>query len=216
MIPIAIEIFMRITLETKRRHTDCCREVLPIQDMLRTAWNSNNYMTSTSASTGSDRKTRKPFLVEESARPTIQNINELMGSDFAWSCISLISTLASESDRLGVWSECCPCPEHQFQGSYVPKQPRRKRRKQAPPGASTCSLRCCRAPELAAGIAMRSQAARLDARAREFLQSISQIPVNKRSELSGAFGKSLGRLWGISDIMWILMAFCFLVLLVQV
>ena len=169
-------------------------EVYPLQDMLRSAWKTNKYMSATSATTKSEK--RQPFLVEETSRPTVASINELMSSDYAWSCIQLIATIARESDRLGVWAECCPCPEHAVT-VFPEKQPRTKRQRPYPPGAATCSFRCCRAPELAAGRALNLQSNHLDKRVREFNQNIADTPPQKRAELAGSFSKAIGRLWGL-------------------
>lgn len=169
---------------------------MPLQSMLRDAWKTKKYTTSTSAS--GDGKKQQPFLVEESSRPTIQRTNELMNSDYAWSCIALIGHIAKECDRLGIWAETCPCPEHQMPHAD-PKLPRRKRKKQVSPGASSCCLRCCRAPELASGQALSMQAIQLDRKLSDFVESIGDAPQAKRAELSGAFSRALGRLWGVFD-----------------
>lgn len=174
-------------------------QVLPLEDMLRSAWNSKNYMSASAQSENAQGKKRQPFLIEESSKATVGNISELMGSDYAWSCISMISHLASESDKLGVWAEQCPCPEHARVGPRMDKQPGRKRRNQQPVGAAACSLKCCRAPELATGAAMKLQAASLEKRVWEFTASISRTPPQKRAELLGSFQKAIGRLWGPFD-----------------
>lgn len=166
---------------------------MPLQEMLRRAWNSKNYMSSSSEDGG---KKRQPFLVEESSRATVGHITELMTSDYAWSCISLVSHIASEADRLGIWAECCPCPEHATVGHATPKQPHRKRRNCEPPGAASCHFKCCRAPELATGQAMAMQSGYLDKCLWEFSESLGETPPQRRVELQGAFSKALGRLWG--------------------
>ena len=116
----------------------------------------------------------------------------MLGVASAW----YLSHLASEADRLGVWAEQCPCPEHQRVGPALRKQPGKKRLSQQPAGASNCSLKCCRAPELATGEAMRLQAAFLEKRVWDFTASIGRTPPQKRSELLGTFHKAIGRLWG--------------------
>lgn len=175
-------------------------QVLPIQDMLRRAWNTNNFVSASTPSSNADKsKKRTPFLLEESSRPTVANISELMSSDYAWSCISLIAHIAKESDRLGIWAESCPCPQHAWAGSAAPKRARKRRVKMMPPGAADCCLKCCRAPELATGQAMNMQASFLKKRFYEFTESISQTTPQKRVELLGTFGKAMGRLWGSFD-----------------
>lgn len=163
--------------------------------MLREAWNTKLYMSGSSAPT---RKRQQPFLLEESSRETVAKLNELMGSDYAWDSISLISHIACEADRLGVWAEGCPCKEHAIIGKRQ-KQPRRRQVKSMPAGAATCPLKCCRAPELATGQAMDMQSASLDRRVLEFTETISMSAPQKRVDLQGAFSKALGRLWGSSS-----------------
>ena len=124
------------------------------------------------------------------------DISQLMTSDYAWSCISLVSHIASEADRFGIWAECCPCPEHATVGHATPKQPHRKRRNCEPPGAASCHFKCCRAPELATGQAMAMQSGYLDKCLWEFSESLGETPPQRRVELQGAFSKALGRLWG--------------------
>lgn len=152
-------------------------------------------MSSTSAST---EKKRQPFLLEETSRPTVEKINELMRSDYMWCCISLVAHIAAEADKLGIWAECCPCAEHQMIGPAPPKVPGKKRPRFDPNGASSCSLKCCRAPELATGRAMKLQVQSLEKCVWHFTESLGNTPQQQRVELQSALGKAMGRLYGHS------------------
>lgn len=168
-------------------------QVLPLQDMLRSAWNTKQYMSASAASQTSSKK--QPFLLEESSRATVGHIDDLMQSNYAWDSIAMIAHLAQESDRLGVWAEGCPCPEHAIR-PRPQKQPRKKRQNLQPPGAATCPLKCCRAADLATGRAMAMQSVCLDQRVREFTENISNASPERRVELQGTFWKAIARLWG--------------------
>ena len=172
-------------------------KVLPLQDMLRTSWNSGKYMKTDGVSEQSTKK-KQPFLVEESSRVTVQHISDLMQSDYLWSCIALVAHVATEAERVGSWSEGCPCEEHQPQDILaIPKEPRRKRANQKRPVSETgCPLKCCHAPELAVGLPLEMQSAALKRRRSEFAQHLANTPPAKQSELQGSFAKAIGLLWG--------------------
>ncbi len=143
-------------------------------------------------------KKKQPFLVEESSRVTVQHISDLMQSDYLWSCIALVAHVATEAERVGSWSEGCPCEEHQPQDILaIPKEPRRKRANQKRPVSETgCPLKCCHAPELAVGLPLEMQSAALKRRRSEFAQHLANTPPAKQSELQGSFAKAIGLLWG--------------------
>ena len=139
---------------------------------------------------------KQPFLVEESSKATVQHISTLMRSDYAWCCIALIAYVATEAERIGVWSEQCPCPEHQPEHHQPRKTPKRKRQVKSKPGASTCCLKCCRAPELAVGAPLEMQSRHLESTRAGFGQYVATAPEHKKAELQGSFTRSVGLLWG--------------------
>lgn len=165
---------------------------------------------SAAATTDASKKRSQPFLVEESSRITVQNIRELLRkgpeADYHWCCIALIAHVADEADLVGRWAEGCPdwceCKEasEDMQGRRLrgPGQRRRTRFKpeQDHDLASRCAFRCCRAPELAAGAAMRMQQEAMHADKPTFAPYVAKAPQNKRSELQGSFVHACGRMWG--------------------
>ena len=174
-------------------------EVLPLEEPLRAAWNTKNFVKRSSATTDGEGKKSQPFLVEASSKVTISHLNELMRSDYRWACIAFIAHLTRDAEMVGSWAESCPCEEHQIHtlAVYGSKVPRRKRKHVAKDAsAANCCFRCCRAPELAAGVALRMQSSRLNADRSSFAQYIAKAPEATRSELQGAYTKGCGRLWG--------------------
>ncbi|CAE7249443.1 unnamed protein product [Symbiodinium microadriaticum] len=115
-----------------------CRAVLPLQRILRSAWDGDKYLKGTVFKDGK----KKPFLVEESSKATLVKINSLMKSnkdnhnhshdddddddsnddddnnnikfDPDWACIALVATVAEEADFLGKWAESCGCCVHRY------------------------------------------------------------------------------------------------------
>lgn len=171
-------------------------QVLPLEESLRAAWNTKNFVTRSNK--GYVKK--QPFLVEASSKATIAHLNELMGSDYWWSCVALIAHLTRDAELVGSWAESCPCEEHQSSKMMIVKSPRRRRRNVAKDAsAANCCFRCCRAPELATGVAMRMQAASMTSDKSSFSQYVAKAPVSSRAELQGAYEKGSGRLWGLSS-----------------
>ena len=135
-----------------------------------------------------------------------------MKSDYYWGCVALIASVLTEAERIGSWSEGCPCPEHQIDTAGLPKIPGRKRRRQRQQGRTnhSCPLKCCHAPELAVGSVIGHQEMMLKMKRAQFAQYIAQVPPAKQAELHASFDKSSGLLWGIwAKLREVIFAVCF-------
>ena len=128
----------------------------------------------------------------------MQQISQLMSDNYAWACIALVASLSKECDSVGVWCEGCPCPEHQYS---IPDRVPGVRRTVAsrPPEALNCPFKCCRAPELACGVAMLRQEDQMLQNQIVFNEYVSRAPPDKRSELHNTWSKATSRIWGVSS-----------------
>ena len=189
-------------------------KVLSIKDLLRRVWSSSAFLRGCVDET-------KPFLVaDDGSKAHLERINDLMKSDYYWSLISIICLLAQQAELIGSWSEGCPChppPRHvssdQRQNimttEHMPvsddpnsgaKQRRRRRKPvqtQAQRESKKCPFRCCRAPELAMGHAMRIQREFAKSHHSRFLESVSHIPTHQRGELISAWSIASSKLQGL-------------------
>ena len=171
-------------------------QVLPLEALLRSSWNSNCFLKSTAHSD-------KPFLIEDGSKAHITRLNELMTSDYHWSCVALVSFVSSEADLIGKWSESCGCPHHQV----LPRVMRKRSGQQLRVGGKdseslSCPFRCCRAPELAIGAAMDLQRNVMLTHKEEFLEYIAVCPTEKQTELAGTWTKACGKLYGAMFAIW--------------
>ena len=180
-------------------------QVLPIEDLLRTCWNSARFTKNVGGaaagghqgpSEDQSKDKTNSFIPEATSKVTLKTITDLMKSDYAWASIALVALLSQESESVGLWCEGCPCPEPQY---VVPDKCPGKRRTGTviPHGASDCPLRSCRAPELACGVAMIRQQNHMELNRLIFNEYVSRAPAEKRAELHSAWSRSTSKIWGI-------------------
>ena len=138
--------------------------------------------------------TKKPFLLEEGSRAHVNRINCLMKSSYDWSTIAMVAMLSSECDHLGSWAESCPC--HDLPVPEKQKQRQRRKQNTANKEASECPLKCCRAPELAAGVGMQSLCKKMLTNKGPFTQVVSSCPPGQQTELITSWSTATSRLFG--------------------
>ena len=160
-------------------------EVLPIETLLRNAWNTNRYMLGSV-------ETKQPFLVEECSTAHLQRIRDLMADDYSWACIALVAMLSSEADLIGSWSEACPC--HPLE--YETGRSRSRTNSAAKKEAKQCPFRSCRAPELAAGKGIQLLCERMSGHRGPFLEYAHKAPEAKRHELISSWRAACSKLFG--------------------
>lgn len=165
-------------------------EVLPIEQLLRSSWNSQKYMQ------GADDPS-KPFLVEECSKAHLLRIQDLMRDDNAWASISMIALLSSDADHIGSWAEACSC--------HPPEQPEtpsaetgKHKRMHFNKEARACPFRCCRAPELAVGRGISSLCQKMIDQRGSFNAVLAKAPASKRSELASSWTMACSKLFGYS------------------
>lgn len=166
-------------------------EVLPVETLLRNAWNTDRYMKGTT-----DVNQSKPFLVEECSKAHLQRIRDLMRDDYSWAVIAMVALLSNESDHIGSWSESCPCHP-------LPRQAKGRRssaNKAAIQEAKNCPFRCCRAPELAVGQGLELLCVKMMSHAGPFNEYLARAPANKRSELASSWTTACSKLFGSSAV----------------
>lgn len=203
-------------------------QVLPLERLLRTGWNTNAYLRGVEGQHG------RPFLVEDNSKQHISRISSLMKSDFDWCYIGIIALISREAELIGCWCEGCPChrmdtpspslsnpagissdagtiavakaiaPESEIVVDGVatvlvekcgPKS-RRKPRTPEQIEASACNFKCCRAPELAAGVATGLQERFMEAQAPLFNKLVSRAAASDRAELTSAWTTARSKLYG--------------------
>lgn len=176
-------VFYNTCLQT--RYHCCLDQVLPLEQLLRSCWNTNKYLTA-----GPDSK--KAFLLEETSKVHVQRISNLMGSDYAWASIAMVALLSGDSDALGSWAEGCPC--HSLPEIDEIECLQEKRRAKAE--AKQCKLKCCRVPELACGHGLKQVVLRLVSHKTTFTSYVAKAPPAKRTELYSSWETACSRLFG--------------------
>lgn len=168
-----------------------CLQVLPLQNLLRSCWDSAKFLKSSSDS-------GKPFLIEEDSKMHVLRLERLMKSDFDWSVIALVSLVSAEADLVGKWAEGCPCEEHQYVSGTSKKRSGQLVQVAAPNAdASSCAFKACRAPELAQGFGIKIQHRLMLSHKEEFMEFVSMAPPDKQPELAGAWTTATSKLFGI-------------------
>jgi hypothetical protein len=162
-----------------------CQQVLPFEQLLRSSWNTNRYLTA-----GPDSK--KAFLLEETSKVHVQRISKLMASDYAWASIAMVALLSGDSDALGSWAEGCPC----HPSSDIEKIVSFRAKRQAKQNAKECVFKCCRAPELACGHGLKHVVVRLVSHRATFAPYVAKAPAAKRSELLSSWEAACTKLFG--------------------
>lgn len=156
-----------------------------MESLIRRAWNTGRY---TSRDHGHESK--KIFLLEESAKAHVQRLNLFMKDDYAWAAVAMISLLSADSDAIGSWAESCPC--HPMPSPDMD----RKEQAVAKREARQCPRRCCRAPELASGHALKMLCVRMLQHKSCFTQYLSRAPESKRPELHSSWETACSKLFG--------------------
>lgn len=169
-------------------------QVLPLEGLLRDCWDAGRFTKAVEqqGSTSNDKTTH--FSPEATSKATIKLICQLMGSDYSWACIALVALLSKEAETVSEWSEGCPCPEHQWHAPT--KEPGKKKINDIPQGASTCPFKCCRAHELACGVAMIRQDEHANQNRLLFNEYVSKAPQVKKSELHNSWSVATSKIWG--------------------
>lgn len=165
-------------------------KVLPMEQLLRTCWNTNQYLTG-----GPDSK--KAFLLEETSKVHVHRISQLMNSDYAWAVIAMVALLSGDSDALGSWAEGCPC--HPL--TDIEQIVSFREKKKAKAEAKECVFKCCRAPELACGHGLKHVVVRLVSHKALFTQYMSKAPPGKRAELNSSWESACSKLFGSTVIL---------------
>ena len=165
-------------------------QVLPIEHLLRSSWNTNKYMQ------GSDSP-NKPFLVEECSKAHLARIKDLMRDDYSWSVIAMIALLSSDADMIGSWGEACHC--HPIDPSSSTTLATRRMAMTAKREAKLCPFRCCRAPELAVGQGLYLLCDKMAQQRGRFNEYVSRAPQSKRSELNSSWMMACSKLYGNMD-----------------
>lgn len=184
-------------------------QVLPLEGLLRTGWNSRAYLR------GVPAEGHRALVPEESTRANLTRLGQLMSSDTDWAYIEMICLLAEECELIGKWAEGCPChlrrvPTQPLSGAGAvlaietvlkskPQQKRRKARIKLTQGdreAASCSFKCCRAPELATGQALALQQSTMDSHKSRINSIICRVPTNQRGELVASWSTARSRMTG--------------------
>ena len=116
----------------------------------------------------------------------------------------MIAMLSSDSDSIGAWAESCPC--HPL--SAIDQTADAETRRQAKLAAQRCPLKCCRAPELACGHAIKLVLNKMSAHKLLFTEYASRAPGTKRTELHSSWEAACSKLFGnltVRDHMFILL-----------
>lgn len=151
-------------------------EVLPLEPLLRRAWNAERYL----KGAASESNSGMPILLEDSSKAHVTRINGLMRSDYDWASIALISLLSTEAEIIGSWSEGCQC--HDCDTSKV---------------AKACPFRACRAPEMAVGRSLQVLSDLVVADKGTLLRYMSKAPSHQRTELLNSWTTASSRLVGL-------------------
>ena len=147
-------------------------EVINIEELLRKCWSRNTFL----SQQGHDGVRSKPFLVEESSKAHIERICEVLSSNSDWAAIAMIAHISHDAERLGRWAEGCPCSLLHDGGP--------------------CSLKGCRAPEMATGKGMTEQWTIMQTGGKLFPAYLAHAPPESQPALSAAWTTARSRLLG--------------------
>lgn len=153
-----------------------------MEHLIRKAWRTGRYTSHVNEA--------KKFLVEDTAKAHVHRLNQFMADDYAWASVAMISLLSADSDAIGSWAEGCPCHPLPSQDLDRKEQIMAKRE------AQQCQRRCCRAPELASGQALKMLCARMIQHKSRFTQYLSRAPASKQAELNSSWETACSKLFG--------------------
>ena len=104
----------------------------------------------------------------------------------------MIAMLSSDSDSIGVWAESCPC--HPL--AAIDQTADAETKRQAKLAAQSCAFKCCRAPELACGHAIKLVLQKVNAHKVVFSEYASRAPETHRTELHSSWEAACSKLFG--------------------
>ena len=144
--------------------------------------------------------------MEESARVTVQKVDDLLNSEFDWVSIEIIGRLAFESEWIGRWAEACPCRRTTRTTVRAITYNGSSRRICSSVSGNLhetdvcyrggdCPLKGCRAPELAQGVAVNLQSELMREHSYDFAEQLASLPDNQRAELLAFWSTTRSRLW---------------------
>ena len=211
-------------------------QVLQLEEKIRKYWNLKTFLAGDANHKKWRRQSQFEGDADEDGvggKDVWLDTDAAIADQMTWIGINVVYDIGLECEHIGRWAEACGCPEHQphsdsivsaSHGAQTSKHQPNPKAGQAKTSARSkracrltargfnqelCPYRGCRAPELAAGLAMKGQLGLLMSNRAEILRHIGRVPLqpSAQTDLLNDWHVGRSRLWSSSETI-VLARFC--------